>query len=65
VYSVIGIAADAIDAQTQFQRPVFQARRLDEKSGHANSKFLDSRLCDFKRKMSSRKMNGWQKECGF
>jgi hypothetical protein len=38
----VGIAADAVDAQTQFERPILQTRCLNQQSGH---KFQSSQQC--------------------
>ena len=41
-----GIAADAVDAQAQFQNAIFQALRLDEQSCHNCSEFLPTLRAD-------------------
>ncbi len=52
----IRIAANVIDAETKFERLVFQTVRFDEQSGHGTSELFDLKTpCTFGKQMSSRK----------
>ena len=50
----VRVAADVVDAETQFQRPVFQTRGFDQQSGHMTPKLIPTCTKESRAKMWSR-----------